>query len=49
MVEMKEGPHDLCLTVLHTFLLSAKIKIGVVLSFLGRHFLDYFQLGFLAS
>jgi hypothetical protein len=31
MVEKKEGPHDLYLTILHTFLLGALVKVGIVL------------------
>jgi hypothetical protein len=31
MVEKKEGPHNLYLTILHTFLLGALVKVGIVL------------------
>jgi len=49
VMEMEEGPHDLCLAILHTFLLKAWVEAGVVLGFFGRFSLDGFQFGFLVG
>jgi len=46
---MREEPDDLCLAILHTYLLRAWVEAKVVLGFFGRLFLDCFQLGFIAS
>jgi hypothetical protein len=48
-VKMGEEPNDLCLAILHTYLLRAWVEAKVVLGFFGRLFLDCFQLGFIAS
>jgi len=48
-VEMGEQPDDLCLAILHIYLLRAWVKVKVVLGFFYRLFLDCFQLGFIAS
>jgi len=48
-VEMREESDDLCLAILHTYLLRAWVEAKVVLGFFGRLFLDCFQLGFIAS
>ena len=47
MVEKEEGLYDLCLVVLHTFLLKALVKVRVVLGYFGMYFLGYFQFGLL--
>jgi len=49
IVEIKKGPRDLSLTILHIFLLRVYVEVRVVLSFFSRFFLDYFQLGFLSG
>jgi hypothetical protein len=46
---MREESDDLCLAILHTYLLRAWVEAKVVLGFFGRLFLDCFQLGFIAS
>jgi len=49
MVKIEKRPHDLCLTILHAFLLKAHVKAGVVLGFFDRLFLDCFRLDFMVG
>ena len=49
VVKMEEGPYDICLAVLHTFLLRALVETEVALGFFGRLILDCFLLGFLVG